>query len=120
MVRSWSDLKRHYEGCADSWSKLGGMIQLIENIEASPYAQGICAWTSMWDLCVAQMPITHPSHVGPHLRISPLHDGNIDFRYIDTHIEDRQWHRAVPAAEAFPRLERFFHQLHWFGYKVKS
>jgi hypothetical protein len=115
MVRSWSDLKRHYGNCADSWSELGAMIQLIEEIESSPYSQGIWAWTSMWDLCVAQMPVTHPLRAGPYLRISPLRDGNIDFRYVDTAIKDRQWHRVVPAAEAFRKLERFFHQLHWFG-----
>jgi hypothetical protein len=115
MARSWGEIKRHYED-----SELGGMIQLIEDIEASPYAQGIWAWTSIWDLCIAQMPVTHPSYAGPHLRISPLRDGKIAFRYIDTAIEHRQWHRMVPAAEAFPRLERFFHQLHWFGRKVSS
>jgi hypothetical protein len=115
MARSWGDLKRHYADCAGSWSELGGMTQLIEDIEASPYAQGIWAWTSVWDLCVAQMPITDPMNAKPYLRISPLRDGNIDFRYIDTFIEDRQWQRVVPAAEAFARLERFFQQLNWFG-----
>jgi hypothetical protein len=113
MAKSWSEIKRHYEHWAAS-PEFGGMIQLVEDIETSPYAQGIWAWTSMLDLCVAQMPVTDPLRMG-YLRISPLHDGNIEFRYLDTAIEDRQWHRVVPAPEAFARLERFFHQLNWFG-----
>jgi hypothetical protein len=118
MVRSWSELKRQYEDYVVSLSELRGMIQLIEDIEASPYARGIWAWTSMHDLCVAQMPITDPLRAAPYLRISPLRDGNIDFRYVDTAIKDRQWHRVVPVGVAFSRLERFFHQLHWFSCKV--
>jgi hypothetical protein len=115
MGRSWGEIKRSYEDCADSSSELRGMLQLVEDIEASPYAQGIWGWTSIYDLCVAQMPITDPLGAGPYLRISPGRDGNIEFRYLDTAIKNRQWHRVVPAAEAFQRLERLFHQLNWFG-----
>jgi hypothetical protein len=112
--RSWSDIKTHYARSAE-FVELRSMVQLIEQIEASPYANGVWAWTSMYDLCVAQMP-TSDVHPGPaHLRISPLFNGNIDFRYIDTYVKEKQWHRMVPAAEAFSRLERFFDQLNWFG-----
>jgi hypothetical protein len=114
-LSSWSDIRKHYARYTESLPELRSMVQLIERIEASPYANGVWAWTSMFDLCVAQMPVANPLSVGPYLRISPLHDGNIDFRYMDTAIKDRQWHRVVPAAEAFSRLERFFDQLNWFG-----
>jgi hypothetical protein len=91
------------------------MLRFVEQIEASSYVTGIWAWTSAWDLCVAQMPVTDPFHVGSYLRISPLFDGNIEFRYLDTYLRDRQWQRVVPEAQAFSRLERFFDQLNWFA-----
>jgi hypothetical protein len=90
------------------------MARLVDHILTSQYAKGLFAWTSMHDLCVAKMPAT-TRDPGPYLKISPLFDGNVDLRFIDTGIENRQWHRMVPEDEAFARLERFFDQLHWFG-----
>jgi hypothetical protein len=112
MPSTWSDLKSHYLHLGPQGQ---GMLRFVEQIEASSYVTGVWGWTSMHDLCVAQMPVTHPFHVGSHLRISPLFDGNIEFRYLDTYFKDRQWRRVVPEAEAFSRLERFFEQLNWFG-----
>ena len=47
--------------------------------------------------------------------ISPLTHGKLEFRYVDTYIESKQWYRVVDGARAFARLERFIKQLHWFG-----
>jgi hypothetical protein len=33
---------------------------------------------------------------------------------MDTMIASRQWHRVVPVAEAYFRLEQFTRQLNWF------
>jgi hypothetical protein len=55
----------------------------------------------------------HDPYDGPYLRISPRFDGTIEFRYIDTHIEDKQWRRVVNENDAFARLERFMGQVHW-------
>jgi hypothetical protein len=110
MPRTWSQIRRHYLQLG-----LQGMVQFVEQIEGSSYVTGIWAWTSMHDLCVAQMPVTHPFHVGSYLRISPLFNGNIEFRYLDAYAKDRQWHRVVAEGDAFSRLERFFDQLHWFS-----
>ncbi len=93
------------------------MLRLVEQIEASRYARGLYAWTSAVDLCIAQVPAPYD---GPYLHISVLHDGNIEFRYIDTAIEARQWHRVVAGEEAFSRLERFIEQLHWFARQKRS
>jgi hypothetical protein len=89
------------------------MLRLVEQIEASRYARGIYAVTSMHDLCITQQP-SGGYLDGPYLRISPLFDGSIEFRYFDTHVRQRQWHRIVKENDAFARLERFFDQLHWF------
>jgi hypothetical protein len=68
----------------------------------------------MHDLCLTQIASSaYPD--GPHLRISPRFDGTIEFRYIDTYVREKQWHRVVQEDEAFSRLVGFFDQLHWFG-----
>lgn len=66
----------------------------------------------MFDLCITQTEVTYPYN-GPYLRVSPMHDGLIEFRYIDTFQTDRQWHREVAGNEVIPRLSKFLAQLHW-------
>jgi len=90
------------------------MLKLIREIEASPYVNGLFAWKSMHDLCIVQTPEVSYPYDGPLLRISPRLDGQVEFRYIDTLIEENQWFRVVDGANAFDRLERFIEQLHWF------
>jgi hypothetical protein len=68
----------------------------------------------MHDLHIVQTPVTYP-YDGPCLIISPKADGLVDFRYVDTIIVSKQWHRTVPGSEAFSRLQRFADQLHWFA-----
>jgi hypothetical protein len=54
--------------------------------------------------CLAPIPV---------LKISPRTDGTLEFRYIDTEVAAKQWHRSVKDEDAFRRLERFIDQLHW-------
>jgi len=114
MGRSWGEIKEFYEKLVTGGLPVQGMVQLVEHILTSHYAKGLFAWTSMHTLCVAKTPATM-RNPGAYLRISPLFNGNVDFRFIDTAIESRQWHRVVSEDEATARLERFFDQLHWFG-----
>jgi len=119
MTRSWPQIEGYYRELADTDARLGGMLRLVEAIRASAYARALHAWTSMCDLCIVQVPCTYPCD-GPYLHISPGSDGTIEFRYIDTHIAARQWHRTVKAEDAFRRLERFIDQLHWVGRERRS
>lgn len=89
------------------------MAQLVREIESSRYKEGLFAWTSAFDLCIAQTPVSYP-YDGPYLKISSPKDGLLEFRYIDTPIEAKQWRRVVAGADGFARLERFLEQLHWF------
>lgn len=75
------------------------MLRLVEAVEASRYADGLHAWTSMYDLCIAQLPARYP-HGWPFLRVAPLAGGRLAFRYIDTWRSEEQWHRVVDGAEA--------------------
>jgi len=46
---------------------------------------------------------------------SPLPDGRVEFRYLDTRDHEKQWHRTVDAKDALPRMLSFLGQLHWFS-----
>jgi hypothetical protein len=112
MTKPWSEIVQRYAKIPGR--KFAPMERLARQIESSRYAQGLFPYTSMTILCIAQMPAEYPN-VGPYLCISLVEDGTkLEFRYIDTHIVDKQWHRTVDSADGFDRLERFVLQLHWF------
>ncbi len=109
MIEPWPNIRTFYEKYG-----LVGMAQLVRQIENSPYVDGLYAWTSMHDLCVIQHPVD-PSYSPPHIKVSPLYDGTVEFRYIDTAIEKKQYRRLAKEEGAFSRLERIIDQLHWFS-----
>jgi hypothetical protein len=113
MIRSWDEIRGHYADLADRDPRLGAMKALVDQIEVSPTLSRLYAWTSMLDLNIVQTPVTYP-YDGPRLVVSPTSDGAIDFRYVDTPIESKQWRRTVSGAEAFGRLQHFTEQLRWF------
>lgn len=114
LTRPWVKIREHYadERIVDKGATVG-MLMLVTAIMDSRYAEGLHAWTSIFDLCIVQTPVSHPYN-GPYLRVSPLAHGKLEFRYIDTWKEDQQWHRVVAQEDGFNRLERFLEQLHWF------
>jgi hypothetical protein len=113
MPKSWLDIRVHFSDAAHACPRLQGMLRLVQQIEASPYVEGVNGVTSMNDLLIIQQPSSDLT--GPHLRISAAGGGAIEFRYVDTGIKTRQWHRIVAEEQAFSRLESFFEQLHWFA-----
>jgi hypothetical protein len=117
MTRPWLEIEEFYRGLVDRGVNVRGMLRLVEEIEGSRYGRALYAWTSMHVLCIAQQPVSFGPYDGPYLRISPLSDGIIEFRYVDTYIEPRQWHRRVNEEDAFRRLERLIDQLHWVVYE---
>jgi hypothetical protein len=89
------------------------MLALVKHVADSPLAAGLHPWTSMFDLFLTQTAVSY-GYDGPRLRISPTHNGQIEFRYIDTCDAEKHWHRTVEATEAVPRLLKFLDQLRWF------
>jgi hypothetical protein len=111
--KPWPMIVAHYAAHAERDPAMRAMFALVQRIESGPLAKGLCGWTSMFDLCITQKEVTYP-YDGPFLKISPLADGRIEFRYIDTYHKDKQWHRSVEASDAIPRLLKFLDQLRWF------
>jgi hypothetical protein len=114
MTRPWPSIVHQYDEYSNPDSSIIGVASLVNHIHESELSAGLFAWTSMFDLCITQTEVAYPYN-GPYLRVKPLFNGQIEFRYLDTPDESKQWHRTVPAGEAVPRLRHFLAQLHWFG-----
>ncbi len=117
MTQDWKSVRTHYSDLASSSAgtalSIHGMVDLVKAVEASRFADGLFPWTSMHDLCITQLPAAYP-YMGPYLRIKPLPEGRLEFRYLDSHDASKQWFRIVDSRDAFQRLELFIDQLHWF------
>jgi hypothetical protein len=114
LIKPWEDICDYFRELAKLGDSFEAMANLVRAIERSRYKEGIFGWTSMHDLCIVQTRVSYP-HYEPYLRISPVSDGQLEFRYIDTSDEKKQWHRVVEGADGFHRLESFLEQLHWFA-----
>ena len=114
MTRPWADIVAHYESLEKPTSSIEGITVLTRYIRDSHLAKGLFAWTSMCDLCIAQTVVYYP-YDGPYLRVQPLVDDQLEFRYIDTFDTNKQWCRTSSAVDAISRLNSFLDQLHWFS-----
>ena len=114
MTRPWKSIHEFYLGLAAASPACQALAGLAAQISTSRYASGLHGWTSHRDLCVVQSAVVHP-FFGPYLRVSPVEDGHLEFRYLDCPDESKQWHRLVEGQRGFQCLERFLDHLHWFG-----
>jgi hypothetical protein len=113
MTQPWSQIVARYDGYKSEHKSIRALGALAQRITQSPLANGLHAWTSMFDLCIVQIPVSYPFD-GPFLRISPITEDRIEFRYVDTLEKDKQWQRTVDTNQAWPRLIGFLDQLRWF------
>lgn len=114
MIRPWEDIQAYFAELVKIGLPCHSLLKLIEEIRQSQYSEGLFAWTSMHNLCISQAPVVIYPHDSPYLRVSSLENDRLEFRYLDTAIEQRQWHRVVEGADGFARLKSFLTQLHWF------
>jgi hypothetical protein len=96
---------------------LCALAALARRIDTSQLAAGLFAWTSLFDLCIVQGPVSYPYN-RPFLRLSPVSGDQIEFRYVDTWNEAKQWSRKVDCAQVGSRLLNFLDQLRWFPKEV--
>jgi hypothetical protein len=113
MTQPWPQIVAHYADYSGEQRSIRALAGLARQISESPLAKGLFAWTSMFDLCIVQTPVSYP-YDGPLLRITPVSEDRIEFRYLDTLDKAKQWHRTVGADQALPRLIKFLDQLRWF------
>lgn len=103
MTRARPHIVAHYDDYPGGDRSIRALGAVARQITQGPLATGLYAWTSMFDLCIVQRPVGYPFD-GPFLRISPISDNQIEFRYVDTPQKAKQWHRTVDADQAWPRL----------------
>lgn len=117
MQNSWPDIigsiqdRRLSDATNPFASALGGVEALASFIASGPLGSVLFGWMSMFDLCIQQLDVEPYS--GPYLKVSPLASGRIEFRYVDTAIVRRQWHRETMPGVIVPRFVRFMDQLGW-------
>jgi hypothetical protein len=113
MTQPWPKIVARYEDYKGEQRSIRALETLARRISESSLCHGLFAWTSVFDLCVVQTPVSYP-YDGPWLRISPISEGQVEFRYLDTFEKTQQWHRTVDAEQAWSRLIKFLDQLRWF------
>ena len=117
MNEAWPAIVGTFEACGIGHGSgeleraVGGIQALATSIAEGPLASILFGWTSMFDLCIQQTDAEPYS--APYLRVSPSPSGMVEFRYIDTSIAERQWHRTVPLEAVVARLDEFLRQLRW-------
>ena len=113
LTHPWNEIVAHYEAYKGERRSIRELGNLARQINESSLGKGLFAWTSMFDLCITQTEVGYP-YDGPFLRLSPVSDDQIEFRYLDTQDRAQQWHRTVESTEALTRLIKFLDQLRWF------
>ena len=113
MTQPWDQVVARYEDFKGEHRSIRALETLTRRIRESSLSKGLFAWTSMFDLCIVQTPVSYP-YDGPWLRISPISADQVEFRYLDTFEKAQQWHRTVDADQVWPRLIKFLDQLRWF------
>ena len=113
MTEPWCKIVAFYDDFLPDEPSVQAVGDVARHINHGRLRSGLFAWTSHMDLFITQMPVSYP-YDGPRLGISPRFDGTVEFRYIDTWDEKKQWHRTVDGSDAIQRLHGFLDQLTWF------
>ena len=118
MIVNWPILAEHYDDAAGympEWKAAHeSMARLCRYIDASPMKSGLHGHTSMHQLRIAQVEYEFPPDPTiPWLTIEPKANDQIEFCYLDTNIEERQWRRITAPANVLDRFRNTVRQLGW-------
>lgn len=112
ITKPWSNIEEYYTDLVAGGAPVNEMLSLVRQIRSSRFAS-LYAWTSMLDLLIVQTPVNHiDGYGGNHLRISPLDDGKLEFRFVDG--GKNHWKRIADSGRSFERLQNFLYAVHWF------
>lgn len=110
-TRPWSEILWHYEQIAgDSFEP---MRELIGQIVASPYRDGLYAITSMHTLIVANTSKFEWSFDVLRIDWEPKQD-SFYFEFVEEPFVATRWKRKVARSEGYAALERFVKHKRWF------
>jgi hypothetical protein len=114
--RPWSEVVHHYEdvvGCHGS--NMAPMLQLVEQIQASGFAERLFPYTSMFTLCIGCAHVRRMHQEELRITFDPTRQ-EFQFEYWSNPFDKPgPWKRTCPAAEGFATLERFLlKRVRWF------
>lgn len=110
--QTWDDIRQRYEGLPSDNKIRTGMLNLVEHIARSAIGKSLYPWTNMFELRITQNGQS-PFKDAPHLRITPLKNSTLEFRYVDTYILSRQWSRNVELTQLPEHFDKFVRQIRW-------
>lgn len=93
------------------WLAVRGIADLACHIRDTDLSKFLFGNISKHALMIRQTDEPYPWSV--YLHVQPLESGEVEFRYVDTNIEKRQWHRVVSPNETVQRFHKFMDQLRW-------
>ena len=113
--RSLSDIAAFYRELTTSRDvpALRALGDMVEHITVEFGDTRLFCWTSVSALCISQHRWTSPSDWLPYLRVEPLSDQNLEFRYSDSGERRLNWFRIVPPEGVIDCFDAFIAQLHW-------
>ena len=126
ISRDWKDLTSFYldetyrtDNLKYNQS-LDALGELCSWISSSDYAKNLFAFTSHHRLNIFQRPPTYPECLlTQHLNLNPTEDGLVEFVFVDTFDEDKQWKRTANKDGICERLEGFMLQVGWINHLAK-
>ena len=126
ISRDWNDITAFYldknyrtEGLKYNHG-LDALGKLCSWISSSGYSKNLFAFTSHHRLNIFQSPPQYPQCLLiQHLNLTPTEDGRVQFVFIDTFKESRQWKRSANQNDICKRLESFMLQVGWINHLSK-
>lgn len=121
MQRTWEELRDHYKEASEympqAFDVHQAMVGLCDWVCKESLSGSIFGNSSHHILIIAQTKFEWPACSSLQvLKITPKFDtSELEFRFIDTHLESRQWLRLEPADSEYliKRLQSFMKQTGW-------
>jgi hypothetical protein len=111
-IDTWNRAAEFYQALVLTGHDLSPMVQIIENVAASQYAEGIYGTTSMVTLCISQHQEINWNR-GEVLRVDLLNDRFI-FTYKETPLSSTEWKKECESNYSFSTFEHVMRRLKWF------
>jgi len=126
ISRDWKDISAFYldedyrSEDLEYNQSLDALGHLCSWVSSSEYSKTLFAFTSHHRLNIFQRPPRYPECLlTQHLNLTPTENGQVEFVFVDTFNQDKQWKRSANKDDICKRLEGFMLQVGWVNYLTK-
>jgi hypothetical protein len=110
-TRPWNEIAEHYRGLVENNWDMDPMLNLVEEIACSRFADGVFAVTSMATLCIAQ---TREFEFDRNVLRVDFARGRFCFSYRESPYESKSWNKECGPDEGYSTFEHVVGRLRWF------